>query len=66
MYRVRVEVRSDILGEIKDRFNVEVHQYTTKKEAILIAEGIAHKENCQRYGIPVHFKGIKCSNWITS
>jgi hypothetical protein len=64
MYKVRIETRMDILGNVIDRFNVEVDQYTTKKEAKSLAEQMAHKENCQRYGIPVHFKALTCSNWI--
>jgi hypothetical protein len=65
MYKVRMETRMDILGNVIDRFNVEVDQYTTKKEAKAIAEQLAHENNCQRYGIPVHFKALNCSNWIT-
>lgn len=63
MYKVNVQVRMDILGNVIDRLSIEVPTYTTKKEAKSLAEQMAHKENCQRYGMPVHFKATTCSNW---
>lgn len=57
-YRVRVEARMDILGEVVDRFNVTV-PYIGKKAAIERAEQIAHEERCQKYGMPVHFVAIR-------
>jgi hypothetical protein len=63
MYKVNVQVRMDILGTVIDRLSIEIPTYTTKKEAKQEAEIIAHKHNCQRYGMPVHFKATTCSNW---
>lgn len=63
MYKVNITARMDILGNIVDKFTVEVDQYTTKKEAMALAKEIAHRENCQKYGMPVHFQATKCSNW---
>jgi len=63
MYKVNVQVRMDILGNIVDRLSIEIDEYGTKKEAKKAAEQKAHKENCQRYGMPVHFIATTCSNW---
>jgi hypothetical protein len=65
MYKVRVEARMDILGEVVDRFNVDVDQYTTKKEAKEIAEHLTYQDNerCHKYGLPIHFRAINCSEW---
>jgi hypothetical protein len=63
MYTVRVEARMDILGEVVDRFNVDVDVYSTKEEAKKIAQVIAHKEKCHSYRVPVHFVAKSVSNW---
>lgn len=60
-YRVRVEARMDILGNVVDRFNVET-EYIGKKAAMVTAERIAHKERSHSYGIPVHFKAVKATH----
>lgn len=59
MYRVKIEVRSDVLGWVMDSFYLNVGDCLTKHEAMRKAELQAHREKCLSYGFPVHFVAVK-------
>lgn len=58
-YNVRIEVRTDLTGEIVDMFNVQT-EYIGQSPAMRLAEAKAYRERNERYGIPVNFTAVKC------
>lgn len=59
MYRVKVEVRADMLGWVRDTLYLNIDDCLTRHESMRKAEVQAHKEKCLSYGCPVHFVAVK-------
>jgi hypothetical protein len=58
MYTVKIEARADILGNVVDKITYKDIQASNRHEAGETAKALAHEENCQRYGMPVHFVAV--------
>jgi hypothetical protein len=54
MYKVNLQVRSDILGEILGNVTVLVDE-PTKEKAEITGKMQAHEKYCHSYKVPVHF-----------